>query len=143
MLGALFADGALLQQGCPAKNRVQRRAQFMRERGDEFVLDAARFGMRRTLLQQPRPFALRQFALSDVTNRAGYQLALGADRTEADFDGKLGAVLSASEQLESGAHRAGVSALEVRGPMPHVSRTVPIRNQDLDAFPEELVSTIA
>ena len=62
---------------------------------------------------------------------------------EADFDGKLGAVLAQAVELQADAHRAHVRIAVISLALADVARVVPRRNQHLDRMPDQFLAIVA
>ncbi len=87
---------------------------------------------------------LQPLSIGHVADRAGdEQASRRLDRTQADLDGKLGAVAAQAEQLDARAHgpesRRREESLAVGG----MGRAVPFGQKDLDRLADQLVSGVA
>ena len=94
---------------------------------------------------EPRALLLGLLALGDVPDRGdGEDAVRGLERREADLGGELGPVLPEPEQLEAPrAHGAGVRLAEVGAAVGGVRGAEPLRDEGLDALPEQLLAGVA
>ena len=121
-------------------NGCQRIAQLVRQRRQEFVLVLIRFDQRLAdailgveILVLPPDILLEVLPIGDVSDRAGDEHPLlGLERTQADLDRKLGAVLAPSVQFEARAHRPCVRIAGVALAVSDMDISKPIRDEDLD-----------
>ena len=90
---------------------------------------------------EPRFGAL---AGGDIHHGGEHEEALiGLDRVQPDLDGDLDAVLAEPVQLPPGPHRPRLRVGEEVGPVPGMALAQPVRYQQLDRFPDQLLAGIA
>ena len=125
-----------LNQADPAQDGVERCAQLVRQRGDEFVFDAAGLCMRGPLAHEAGAFLLSDLAVRDVADGADREHSFFCDeRTEADLNGELGAVLSHAEQLESRPHWSRLCTDEVALALVAMRRAITLWEEHFDVAP--------
>src|SRR5438105_7573921 len=120
---------------------VEWRAQLVRHAGQKTIFGLiGPFQLDIFLLQR----ALDSLAIGDVADGAhDERAAVGLQRAQTDFDGKLTAVLAQSVKLQTRAHRPRSRLPEVAGAMGNMAASVPAGQQDLDERPEHLAALIS
>ena len=95
MPGVPFDSRFPQQQVRPSDNRVERRAELVREDREELVLHPTRLGVRGALLQKPIALRFGTLPRGDVADRADrHDAILDFERAQADFDGEFRAVFA-------------------------------------------------
>ncbi len=94
-------------------------------------------------LEQAPEFLLRLLAFADVADRAHHERAfLGLQRAQADFYGKLRAVLAHAVELQAHPHCAGPRLDEIVGAMADMRVPEALRQQHLDRLAFELSARV-
>ena len=98
----------------------------------------------RRRLQETAKLRLGALSIRDVADRAGHKDAVvGLERTQADLDRKLGAVLATASQLQPRTHRPHAGICEVVDAVLRMATSKPFGDEDLHVLAEKLGTCVA